>query len=130
MGKIYERGFVELILENFKERVESGDYIIIQRDKNIDFITEFNLTEKMQKTVLLSLMVVDYSESEESRNFADSYVHKFNKTLALTDANGNNEKADMHIKFEIERADNGEFVVVISFHRQEYPPYFPFAEMN
>jgi len=126
MGNIHSKILVGLILENMKECVENDNFIILGRDINKNFISEYKLTEAMQREILLKLEIEDYSESEPSSKFPGSYVNLFGKNIELINSHGSIEAISMYIKFEIIEKQYGTRTVFISFHKEDYPLSFPF----
>ena len=130
MGNIHSRVLVEITLEKMKECVEAGEFIILQRDSNVDFITTYLITERMQRDILLNLALEDYCESEPSKKVPGSYIHVFGTSPILTDSHGVSCSVDMYIKFEIVEKPYGPRTVFISFHEQLFPMTFPFRTLT
>ena len=126
MGNIHSRMLVEITLEKMRECVEAGEFTILQRDSNVDFITAYSITELTQKDILLSLAIEDYCESEPSEKVPGSYIHVFGSRPNLTDSHGKSSSVDMYVKFEIVERSYGSITVFISFHEQLFPMIFPF----
>jgi len=126
MPRIYDRGLVELMLVQMRECVEGDNFVILSRTKNDEFISEYALNRRVQRTMLLGLTVDDYCGCDESRNFAGRFVHKFCINIELRVPDGHTEKVDVYIKFEIEGENAEEQTVVISLHKSEHPVYYLF----
>ena len=130
MGNVHSRVLVEITLEKMRECVEVGEFTILQRDSNVDFITAYSITELAQRDILLSLEIEDYCESEPSEKVPGSYVHVFGSRPNLTDSHGTPCSVDMYIKFEIVEKPYGSRTVFISFHEQLFPMTFPFRTLT
>jgi len=126
MGNIHSRVLVEITLEKMRECVEAGEFIILQRDSNVDFITTYSITELAQRDILLGLTIEDYCESEPSEKVPGSYVHVFGSMFNLKDSHGTTCSVHIYVKFEIVERHHGSITVFISFHEQLFPMAFPF----
>ena len=126
MGNIQSKALVDIILENMKQCVESGNFIILNRDNNRYFITEYSVSEAMQQEILLGLTTDDYCESEPSDKIPGSYINIFGRNLELVNSEGSTVLVNMYIKFEIIEKPDITRTVFISFHEVEYPLSFPF----
>ena len=126
MGNIHSKALVEIILNNMKECVESGNYSILNRDANRYFATEYPMSEAMQQEILLGLEVDDYCESEPSDKIAGSYINLFGRSLELVNAHGSKVLVNMYIKFEVIEKPHNTRTIFISFHEEEFPLSFPF----
>ena len=65
----YTRDDVEAVLTRIKSCVEKGNYIISQnenRQENIDFINEYNIQSRKQKTILMQIQTGDFCHSLDS----------------------------------------------------------------
>ena len=102
-------------------------FIILSRGKNLDFISEYNLTKQIQKDMLMALTIEDYLDCEESINFPGKYVHKLSHYYNIILPEGEIEQAHIYIKFEIENEEIEDQTVIISFHRLEFPVQHPFT---
>ena len=126
MGNVYSETLVELTLDEMKNCVKNGSYIIIQREENQHFIDEYLITESKQRDILLSIKKENYSASEPSDKIPGSYVHIFGKKMCLPDSQGHDKALNLYIKFEIIDRPQLKRTVFISFHEELYPLTFPF----
>jgi len=127
MGNIHSRALVEIIVEKMKGCVEAGEFVVLPRDDNIEFITAYSITKQIQKDILLGLSIEDYCESEPSEKVSGSYIHIFGNRPNLTDSHGMQNQVEMYIKFEIIEKPYGSRTVFISFHKRLFPLTFPFS---
>ena len=123
-----DRGLVELVLVQVRECVEADSYVVLSREKNSDFISEYALTKQRQKGILLAMTVDDYCGSEASRNYSGRYVHTFCPNVPLLAVDGHSETVDVYVKLEVESYDGGKQTVVISFHKPEHPMEYAFRQ--
>ena len=128
MAPILKRELFELSLVCMRECVESGNFIIINREKNKAFISEYSLRKEQQRDMMLSLSTGDYFGFEESKNFQGGYVHKLCRGFELPNSFGEVQQVDVYVKFEIEHEGKEEQTVVISFHEAEHPVQYLFAD--
>ena len=126
MGKVCSRGFVDFILEKMRECVRADNFVVLPRDVNSDFITEYAITEKKQRAILMGLTTEDYSESDPSEKAADSYVHLFGSQMKIDDPFENTKTIEIYIKFEIIEKPYGSRTVFISFHEASFPLQHPY----
>jgi hypothetical protein len=114
---------LELIRKD-KYRIDTNN----RRQHNIDLYTNYVIDERLSKEILLSLQPDDFSGivSNEHSGYEYEKLYIFGKTVSLIERFGDNEKqVSLYIKFN--KLDNG-FVIVISFHEEDYPLYFPFRK--
>ena len=116
MGNVYSKEFVKFILEKMQECVAVGDFVILPRDINTDFISEYAITKEKQKEILLGITAEDYCESDPSERVTDRIENPFDSTKTIR----------MYVKFEIVEKQYGSRTVFISFHEASYPLQFPF----
>ena len=126
MGKLFIREIVEIVLSDFHKCVNESKFYIYERPENIDFITEYALTDRLQADILLSIRVEDYFDTEEDDKFPCSYVHFFAPELRLITSDDESTIVNMYIKITIRERDDGQFAYVISFHHLNYPVTYPF----
>ena len=88
--------------------------------------TKYVIDEKLSKDILLSLQPEDFSEVVNNEHIGYEYerLYIFGKKVLLIERFGEAEKdVSLYIKFnKMEDA----FVIVISFHEEEYPLHYPF----
>jgi len=105
-----------------------ADYV--KTEKNKTFASDFNITDKLRRRMLLDVKVEDYFNSDESRNFPGRYVHEFCPKYNLCNIDGNDELVDVYVKIEVEEEHTGKQIVVISFHRPEKEVRFAFSSQS
>ena len=126
MAKVYNKNLVGLVLGVMHECVNTDSYILLPREKNLDFISEYSLTKQVQQSILLGLLVEDYCESEQSEKVAAGYIHVFAPEAEVTNSHGVKKTVALYIKFEIIEKESGKRVAVISFHEPEFQITCPF----
>lgn len=98
----YTREQIGSILDTIKDCVRKNRYTISKnenRQENIDFIQEYNLTSRKQGEIL--------------------YV--FCPQVMLFNFDGEEELVDIYTKFNIIDVASGKRVVIISFHKRNKP---------
>ena len=120
---------VRKYLIELKKLIITGRYRIdtnSKRQKNSQLYTDYIIDEKKSKIILLDLEVEDFSHTlnNEHEGFEHEILYVFGKEIGLTQRFGTEvENAALYIKFN--KLGNS-YVIVISFHKQDYPLSFPF----
>ena len=120
---------IQEYLKEVQNSVKKGRYRIdtnSKRQKNRILYTDYVIDEKLSKEILLSLGPHDFSEivNNEHKGFEHEHLYIFGKKVRLLERFGNSEKqVSLYIKFN--KLENA-FVIVISFHEEEYPLDYPF----
>ena len=117
---------VEEYLSDVFAAVNAGRYQISPRQKNQDIYMDYVFTEEDAKKVILSLTVYDFSEAVQNEHpqHSDEILYIFGKDINLMPRDGDSEeKVSLYIKFN--KLTN-QYVIVISFHKQEYPLSYKF----
>lgn len=112
---------VEQYLSDVKEAIKKGKYRVSSRDKNDRLFRDYIINEQKQKEILLSLTADDFSEVVNNEHPGREYelLYIFGKDVKLTPRFGGSERrVSLYIKFN--KLENL-YVIVISFHEQEYP---------
>lgn len=122
----YTRDDVEAVLTRIKSCVEKGNYIISQnenRQENIDFINEYNIQSRKQKTILMQIQTGDFCHSLGNTNpgFEHEVLYVFVPQVLLYNPDGEEEIVDVYTKFNIIDRPNSSRTIVISFHRRNKP---------
>ncbi|MGN0170916.1 MAG: hypothetical protein ACI39H_09180 [Lachnospiraceae bacterium] len=118
------RDEITAYLLEIKDAVRDGRYRIdrnAKRQDNIDLFLSYVIDEAQAKDILLSLEVADFSEirNNDHQGYEEELLYVFGKDVTLLERMGNEEKpVSLYIK--INKLDNN-FVIVISFHEQNYP---------
>ena len=117
---------IEQYLSDVFVAVNAGRYQISPRQKNQDIYMDYVFTEEDAKKVILSLTVYDFSEAVQNEHpqHSDEILYIFGKDINLMPRYGDSEeKVSLYIKFN--KLTN-QYVIVISFHKQEYPLSYKF----
>ena len=115
---------IEQYLLTVMEAVENNRYRIDRNQKrkeNINLFLDYVIDESKAKDIILSLTVKDFSHilQNEHKGYEQERLYVFGKDVILLERNGTEEKeVSLYIKFN-KLANN--FVIVISFHEQNYP---------
>ncbi len=115
---------IEQYLFTVMEAVENNRYRIDRNQKrkeNINLFLDYVIDESKAKDIILSLTVKDFSHilQNEHKGYEQERLYVFGKDVILLERNGTEEKeVSLYIKFN-KLANN--FVIVISFHEQNYP---------
>ena len=117
---------VEQYLSDVFAAVNAGRYQISPRQKNQDIYMDYVFTEEDAKKVILSLTAYDFSDAVQNDHpqHPEEILYIFGKDINLMPRYGDSEeKVSLYIKFN--KLTN-HYVVVISFHKQEYPLTYKF----
>ena len=117
---------VEQYLSDVFAAVNAGRYQISTRQKNQDIYMDYVFTEEDAKKVILSLTVYDFSHAVQNDHpqHPEEILCIFGKDINLMPRYGDSEeKVSLYIKFN--KLTN-QYVIVISFHKQEYPLTYKF----
>ncbi len=122
----HSREEIETVLNEIKNCVSSGKYIIFQNDKrqeNIDFINEYNIRTEKQKSILMQIKVEDFCHTLQNTNIGFEYevLYVFVPQVKLYNSDGDLETIDIYTKFNIIDIPNGRRTIVISFHKRNKP---------
>lgn len=117
---------VEQYLSEVFAAVNAGRYQISARQKNQDIYLDYVFTEKDAREVILSLTANDFSEAvqNEHSKYPEEILYIFGKDINLLPRYGGGEEiVSLYIKFN--KLEN-QYLIVISFHKQEYPLVYKF----
>lgn len=117
---------VEQYLSDVFVAVNAGRYQISPRQKNRDIYMDYVFTEEDAKKVILSLTAYDFSDAVQNDHpqHPEEILYIFGKDINLMPRYGDSEeKVSLYIKFN--KLTN-QYVIVISFHKQEYPLTYKF----
>ena len=117
---------VEQYLSDVFTAVNEGRYQISPRQKNQEIYIDYVFTEEDAKKVILSLTVYDFSEAVQNDHpqHPEEILYIFGKDIKLMPRYGDSEEiVSLYIKFN--KLTN-QYVIVISFHKQEYPLTYKF----
>lgn len=117
---------IERYLSDVCAAVNAGRYQISSRQKNQDLYVDYVFTEADAKRVILSLTAEDFSDvvHNDHPDHPEEMLYIFGKDIELLPRFGGAKKRiSLYIKFN--KLAN-RYVVVISFHEQEYPLSYKF----
>lgn len=120
---------VKRYVTELKMAVQSGLYKIARnrkRQANLDLFRDYVINEEKARDILLSLSVDDFCTvlQNEHEGFEHERLFVFGKNVKLLQRFGMEEEVvSLYIKLN-KLADN--FIIVISFHKQEYPLTYAF----
>lgn len=113
---------IKMAVKKDKYRIERNE----KRQKNNDLFIDYIIDESKAKEILLNLEAEDFSEkrNNEHRGYEHEILYVFGKNVKLLERFGFEEKTvSLYIKFN--KLENC-FVIVVSFHEQEYPMRYYF----
>ena len=122
----YTRQQICSVLDTIKDCIRENRYVISKnenRQENIDFINEYNLTSKKQNEILLTIEPEDFCHKLQNTNlgFEHEILYVFCPQIILVNFSGEEELVDIYTKFNIIDIASGKRVVIISFHRCNRP---------
>ena len=113
---------IKMSVKKDKYRIERNE----KRQKNNDLFIDYIIDESKAKEILLNLEAEDFSEkrNNEHKGYEHEILYVFGKNVKLLERFGFEEKTvSLYIKFN--KLENC-FVIVVSFHEQEYPMRYYF----
>ncbi|HHY05754.1 MAG TPA: hypothetical protein GX532_02095 [Clostridia bacterium] len=119
----YSREQIAEILAMIQDCVREGRFIISKnenRQENIDFINEYNLSSRRQKEILLKIEAEDFCHSLQNTKlgFEQEMLYVFCPQVMLFNFDGIEELVDIYTKFNLIDSDSRKRVVVLSFHKR------------
>lgn len=117
---------VEAYLSDVFAAVNAGRYQISARPKNQSIYLDYVFTEADARNVILSLTADDFSEAVQNDHpqHPEEILYIFGKDVKLLPRYGGAEElVSLYIKFN--KLSN-QYLIVISFHKQEYPMTYKF----
>lgn len=117
---------VEAYLLDVFDAVKAERYQISTRLKNQSIYMDYVFTEADAKNVILSLTADDFSNAVQNDHpqHPEEILYIFGKDIKLLPRYGGAEElVSLYIKFN--KLTN-QYVIVISFHKQEYPLTYKF----
>ena len=117
---------VDAYLLDVFDAVKAGRYQISTRPKNQSIYMDYVFTEVDAKNVILSLTADDFSDAVQNDHpqHPEEILYIFGKDIKLLPRYGGAEElVSLYIKFN--KLTN-QYVIVISFHKQEYPLTYKF----
>lgn len=122
----HSREQIAAILAMIQDCVREGRFIISKnenRQENIDFINEYNLSSRRQKEILLKIELGDFCHSLQNIKigFKHEMLYVFCPQVMLFKVDDIEELVDIYTKFNLIDSDSRKRVVVISFHKRNKP---------
>lgn len=122
----YSEEQIKELLETIKSCVRRKRYTISlndNRQENIQFIEDYNITEKKRAEILLSLEYTDfcYGLQNMKLGYEHETLYVFCPQRELCDVEGLKSLIDIYLKFNIIKSKSGEFVFTVSFHKRNKP---------
>lgn len=122
----YTKDEISSVLKTIRECIVSGRYSISMnenREKNIDFINDYNIYPKKRKQILLKITVDDFCHTLNNRRaeYEHEVLYVFVPVVELYNAFGEIERIAVYTKFNLIERENGNFTVVVSFHKLNRP---------
>lgn len=122
----YIREHIVTVLDAIKDCVRESRFVISKnenRQENIDFINEYNLSSKKQKEILFKIEPEDFCHTLQNTNLGFEYeiLYVFCPQMRLFNIDGQEELVDIYTKFNIIDLSGGKRLVVISFHKRNKP---------
>lgn len=122
----YTREQISTVLQTIHDCIRESRFIISKNDNrqdNINFITEYNLTSKKQKAILMKIVTEDFCHTLQNTKlgFEHEILYVFCPRVMLTNFEGSKATVDIYTKFNIIDIREGTRVVVISFHKRSKP---------
>lgn len=113
-------------LSEVKKYISDGRYQISPRSKNQSIYIDYVFSEERCKEILMDLEVEDFSDTvqNEHSQYPEEILYIFGKEVSLLPKQGGSEETvALYIKFN--KLTNL-YVIVISFHKQDYPLRYKF----
>lgn len=122
----YTKEQICAVLQTIKDCVRENRYVISKnenRQENIDFINEYNITSKKQKEILIRIEPENFCHTLQNTNlgFEHELLYVFCTQAMLFNIEGEEELVEIYTKFNIIDIAMGKRVVVISFHKRNKP---------
>ena len=117
---------IEAYLLDVFAAVNAGRYQISPRPKNQSIYIDYVFTEADARNVILSLTADDFSDAVQNDHprHPEEILYIFGKDIKLLPRYGSAEElVSLYIKFN---KLTDQYVIVISFHKQEYPLTYKF----
>ena len=120
----YAQEEISSILARIRSCVEKNRYTISlneNRQKNIDFINEYNICSDKQKSILIKIKTDDFRQCVQNTNpgFEYEILYVFVSRVQLVNAEGIEETVDVYIKLYVVDLPTSSWTVVISFHKKD-----------
>lgn len=131
-NKTHTKDEIENVLRIIKECILKDRYDIslnVNRQENIIFISNYDITEAKQKEIFLNLKVENFCHSLKNKKigFEHEILYVFMPEVKLIDIMANEVDIIIYIKFNIIERNKDNNVIVISFHEANKSPDYLFA---
>lgn len=120
------REHIEEYLSDVRAAIRDGAYCISSRYKNMDLYIDYLFTEEDTKRVLLSLRPEDFAKVVQNTHpgHQEEVLYIFGKDVTLLPRfGGGEETVPFYLKLN---KLAGQYVIVVSLHKQEHPLFYPF----
>lgn len=110
---------IEKYLAGIKNIInKSGKVIISTRDKNIDFLENYNLNTEKVKKILFNLKINDFCKVLDNNHLdrSDEKLYVFSKNMNLPNTFGRVNNVRLYIKINLKR----NIIILVSFHDAKY----------
>lgn len=115
----YTKEEINEYLNNVKDLVKKNKFKIsdVNREKNVEFIENYNLSKRKQKEMILSIETLDFCYAVDDYN-SNEKLYIFSKEYELNDW-GEYKKINVYIKINVKKLNSDEYAIIISFHERE-----------
>jgi len=122
----YTKKEISAVLQKIQECVSRGIYTVAQnenREENVAFIREYNLTSDKRRRLLMQVGVDDFCHALQNTNFGFEHevLYVFCTQITLFNIADEEKQLDIYTKFNIIDLPMGSRVVVISLHERNKP---------
>ena len=122
----YSKKEISEILFEIQSCIRTGRCTVAinsNRQENLDFIREYNISSKKQIQILLRIRPEDFCHSLQNTNIGFEYetLYVFCPQVRLFNIDDEEKLVDIYIKFNIIECKSGSRIVVISFHERNKP---------
>lgn len=127
----YSKKDISEVLGKIQSCIGIGRYTIAinsNRQENLDFVREYNISSKKRRQILLKIRPEDFCHSLQNTNIGFEYetLYVFCPQVRLFNIDGEKKLVDIYIKFNIIDCKGRDRIVVISFHERNKPICFCF----
>ncbi|MDN5313976.1 MAG: hypothetical protein PWP10_2722 [Clostridiales bacterium] len=122
----YTKEEISAVLQKIQECVSSRKYTVAQnenREENIAFIREYNLTSNKQRRLLMQIDVEDFCHTLKNMKpgFEHEILYVFCSQVSLFNLYDEEKHLDLYTKFNVLDLRSGSRAIVISFHERNKP---------
>ena len=123
-NQYYTREVIDVILARIKSCIQNNRYTISlneNRQANIDFINEYNISGDKQKSILLQIKTDDFCHSLQNTEmgYEHEVLYVFVSQVQLFNAEGAAETVDVYMKFNVIDVPFGSWVVVVAVYKSD-----------